>query len=47
MIKKYNAEKNFSKFVHHNNHKRFEITGPYGFGLEMDETTKGVYYVFC
>ncbi|CAD8069053.1 unnamed protein product [Paramecium primaurelia] len=47
VIKKYNGQKNLSKFIHTASHKRFEITGPYGFGLELDDHSSGVHYVFC
>ncbi|CAD8092049.1 unnamed protein product [Paramecium sonneborni] len=47
VIKKYNGQKNLSKFIHSASHKRFEITGPYGFGLELDDNSAGVHYVFC
>ena len=36
-----------SKFIHETFHKPYEITGPYGLGLELDEHSNGIHYIFC
>jgi hypothetical protein len=36
-----------SRFLHETYYKPYEITGPYGLGLELNETSNGTHYVIC
>jgi len=47
IIKKHNFSSNMSRFLHSTGHKPYEITGPYGLGLELDESSDGLHYAFC
>lgn len=46
IIKKCNNSSNMSRFLHCTGHKPYEITGPYGLGLELDSLSDGVHYAF-
>lgn len=36
-----------SRFLHGQAHKPYEITGPYGLGLELNSNSDGIHMVFC
>ncbi|CAD8183221.1 unnamed protein product [Paramecium pentaurelia] len=46
VIKKCDFSNNMSRFLHCTGHKPYEITGPYGFGLELDPLSDGIHYAF-
>lgn len=47
VIKKHNFSNNMSRFIHSTGHKPYEITGPYGLGLELNDKSEGVHLLFC
>ncbi|CAD8167508.1 unnamed protein product [Paramecium pentaurelia] len=46
VIKRCDFSNNMSRFLHCTGHKPYEITGPYGFGLELDALSDGIHYAF-
>ena len=47
LIKQVPGTNNLSKFIHTISHKPYEITGPYGMGLQIEDNAKGNYYIAC